>query len=259
LVPGFNEQQATSNEQPQGGIQVRVGGVLQPGYLPWLGFFDQVARSEVFVLLDDVQYTVNDWRNRNRVKTKDGIRWLTVPVLRRGHLDMLISEARIKSSEPWQRKHWGTIEHGYSRAGFFGDHADELRGFYEREWKYLADLDHELIYWLSEKLGIRTKFLVSSKDLKIKTEDKNERLFILCEKIGVDTLYVGAAGANYMDPEVYARRGITVIFQDYRHPVYAQLFGEFIPFLSVLDLLLNEGPRSLEIILSGSEHTFGGG
>ncbi|MEO0248727.1 MAG: WbqC family protein [candidate division WOR-3 bacterium] len=103
-------------------------------------------------------------------------------------------------------------------------------------------------YWFADKLRIKTKFLVSSRDLRITTEDKNERLFILCEKIGVDALYVGAAGANYMDPEVYAKRGITVIFQDYKHPVYTQLFGEFIPYLSTLDLLLNEGPRSLEIL-----------
>lgn len=236
---------------------MKIGGVLQPGYLPWLGFFDQVARSETFVLLDDVQYTVNDWRNRNRVKTKDGVKWLTVPVMKKGHMDMLIREMKIDNSQPWQRKHWGTIERNYRRARFFLDYADELRGFYEGRWEYLADLDHELTYWLAEKLGIKTKFLVSSKDLRITTEDKNERLFILCDKIGVDALYVGAAGANYMDPKLYAERGITVIFQDYKHPVYNQLFGEFAPYLSALDLLLNEGPRSLEIIMKGSEGIFG--
>jgi len=236
---------------------MRIAGVLQPGYLPWLGFFDQVARAEIFVLLDDVQYTVNDWRNRNRIKTRDGVRWLTVPVLKKGHLGMLISEVKIKNSEPWQRKHWGSIEHAYSRARFFGDYADELRAFYEREWEYLADLDHELIFWFAEKLGIKTRFIVSSKELRIKTEDKNERLFIICDRIGADALYVGAAGANYMDPELYAKRGIKVIFQNYKHPTYTQLFGEFIPYLSTLDLLLNEGPRSLEIILKGSEDIFG--
>ncbi len=236
---------------------MRIGGVLQPGYLPWLGFFDQVARSEVFVLLDDVQYTTRDWRSRNRIKTSQGWMWLTVPVFRDNYPDMLIYEARIDNTRPWRKKHWGSVERNYRKSRFFGDHADELRKFYEREWEYLADLDHELIYWFADKLGIKTKFLVSSKDLRIETDDKNERLFILCEKIGVDTLYVGAAGANYMDPELYAKRGITVIFQDYKHPVYTQLFGDFIPYLSTLDLLLNEGPRSLEIILSGSEDIFG--
>jgi len=226
----------------------KIISILQPGYLPWSGFFEQLHRSDVFVLYDDVQYTKNDWRNRNRIKTAQGVKWLTVPV--RSKSSFLIKDVSIDGTQ-WQRKHIKTITQNYSKAPFFEHYSVELFDLLKRSWKFLVDLNFALIKWFAEKLEILTPIKLSS-DLNI-VGSKVARLIKIIHKFDGNRFYEGFSGKNYIDEEVFKRKSISIVFQDYACFEYPQLFGPFVPFLSVLDLLFNCGRKSLEYIIKGSK------
>lgn len=221
-------------------------GILQPGYLPWLGFFEQVYKSDVFVIYDDVQYDKNGWRNRNRIKTANGIQWITVPVLVKGKQQPLIKDVRIDNSSNWRKKHLASITANYSKAMYFDNYIGLFKRCLEREWEYILDLDMEFIQLFCEVLELKCKMYYAS-DLGI-SGDKVSRLINICEHFGADIFYEGQAGKNYIDEEIFLQRGISIEYQDYHHPVYRQLYGDFIPYLSIVDLLFNEGPNSLDIL-----------
>ena len=222
-------------------------GILQPGYLPWLGFFEQMYRSNIFVIYDDVQYDKEGWRNRNRIKTANGVQWLTVPVLVRFSDHPLIADIRINNEVNWRKKHLSSIKQNYGRAPFFRDYIHLFEEAYSRDWEFLIDLDLYFIMKLAECLGMGEKRIVRSSALPV-NGDRTERLIQLCKHFGAETFYEGAAGRNYIDKGVFLERGIRVEFQDYEHPVYHQLYGEFIPYLSLIDLLFNHGRESLSIL-----------
>jgi hypothetical protein len=230
----------------------RVAGILQPGYLPWLGFFEQICRSEVFVLLDDVQYDKHGWRNRNRIKTARGPLWLTVPVEVSLREKPLIRDVKIDNRQPWRRKHLAGIRQNYSGARYLGEYIGLFEEAFSREWEYLVDLDHHFITTLCAALGMEGRELRRSSELETGS-GRSEKLIGICRTLGADSFYEGAAGRNYIDEEEFARAGIRVRFQDYRHPVYRQLHGEFVPYLSVIDLLLNHGTESLAILKGAHE------
>jgi predicted house-cleaning noncanonical NTP pyrophosphatase (MazG superfamily) len=225
--------------------------VLQPGYLPWLGFFDQMRRADIFIYYDDVQYDKNGWRNRNRIKSPKGEpHWLTVPV-RVESLSQLILETEIDNRQPWARKHVGTIRQFYARAPFLKRYLAELEEFLEgRRWERLLDLDMGVIELMCRWLGLKRETLLSS-ELNAKGE-RSERLLNMCLRVGATRYLSGQAAQSYLDVELFERNRIEVLWQTYEHPVYAQQHGEFLPFLSALDLLLNCGDDSLQIIASGS-------
>jgi hypothetical protein len=232
-----------------------IVGILQPGYLPWLGFFEQMHRSDVFVIYDDVQYDKEGWRNRNRIKTANGIQWLTVPVLLKFNEHPLIIDVRIDNKANWRKKHLGAIRQNYARTPFFKKYIEIFDAAYSREWEYLVDLDLYFIEKLAECLGMRRKKIVRSSSLPVKGE-RMERLVNICEFFGADTFYEGAAGKDYIDGEAFSRHGIKVEYQEYQHPLYPQLYGEFVPYLSVIDLLFNQGDKSIATLThqTGSEH-----
>jgi hypothetical protein len=222
-------------------------GILQPGYLPWLGFFEQMHRSDVFVVYDDVQYDKEGWRNRNRIKTANGVQWLTVPVLLKFNEHPVILDVRIDNKVNWRKKHLGAIRQNYAKAPFFKRYIEIFEVAYSREWESLVDLDLYFITILAECLGMSHEKIVRSSSLQVKGE-RMERLVNICEFFGADTFYEGAAGKSYMDVDSFSRRGITVEFQDYRHPAYPQMYGEFVSHLSVIDLLFNQGDDSMAIL-----------
>jgi hypothetical protein len=225
--------------------------VLQPSYLPWLGYFDQIYRSDVFVFYDDVQYDKHGWRNRNKIKTPNGWQWLTVPVQRK--FGQKIYEARISYQTPWIRKHLKSIQVNYCKAPYYNrDIERRLEEVYFKMWDYIADLDIELIKLICEILGIKGKKFVRSKDLGIKGE-RSERLLKICQLFKADAYLTGQSAKNYLNEELFRENGIEVIYQNYKHPVYPQLYGEFIPYLSIIDLIFNCGPESLEILIKGGE------
>ncbi|MBI4690948.1 MAG: WbqC family protein [Nitrospirae bacterium] len=223
--------------------------ILQPGYLPWLGFFEQMYRSDVFVIYDDVQYDKEGWRNRNRIKTADGVQWLTVPVYVKFEESPLITEIKIDNKANWRKKHFFSIRQNYSKAPFYKKYINIFEDAYSREWEYLVDIDMHFILKLAGCLGMGDKKIVRSSALNV-TGDRIERLIKMCKFFKADTFYEGSAGRNYMDVAYFAENGIRIEFQDYKHPVYEQLHGDFVPYLSVIDLLLNNGEESLSILIN---------
>jgi|ETN01SMinimDraft_4_1059930.scaffolds.fasta_scaffold66738_2 hypothetical protein len=222
-------------------------GILQPGYLPWLGFFEQIYKSEVFVVYDDVQYDKQGWRNRNRIKTAGGVQWLTVPVISNFRERPFTNEVVIDNKINWRKKHFLSIKQNYSRAPFYKKYIDIFEDAYSREWQYLIDIDLYFITEFVNCLGLNNKEIVRSSSLDVRGEGI-ERLIALCKIFKADIFYEGAAGKNYIDGEYFEEHGIKVEFQDYRHPVYNQLHGDFVPYLSVIDLLFNLGSESLSVI-----------
>lgn len=224
--------------------------VLQPSYLPWLGYFDQMFKSDVFVVYDDVQYDKNGWRNRNRIKTPHGPQWLTVPVLTKGRHFPLNREVEINNTVPWQTKQLRSIVQNYMKARFFNQYIGPVESVLKCSWRSLVDLDMASIHMLKEQLGLTTKINLSS-DLKIPKMGKTERLIEICRHFGADALLEGDAGKSYIDEALFAGAGIQLEFHGYQHPVYRQLHGDFVPYMSVIDLLFNHGAHSLEILTHG--------
>ena len=224
-------------------------------YLPWLRYFHKAASSDTLVLLDNVQFTKNDWQNRNKIKTASGELILTVPVLHK--FQQRLSEVQIDSKQPWARKHWRALETNYRKAPYFKEHGPFFRRVFERPWEKLNDLNAEILFYLVEALGIKTKIIRSS-DLALKGE-ATDRMIEICKTLGAQTYLSGAYAAGvYLDTERFKREGIELIFQEFEPPRYPQLFPEagFIPELSIVDLLFNCGPRSLEILSEPHDSPF---
>ena len=224
----------------------RTAVVLQPSYLPWLGYFAQVQRSDVFVIYDDVQFDKHGWRNRNRVKTAQGAQWLTVPVCTTGQNRPTNREIGIENKQPWRKKHLATLKQSYAKAPYFTQIMPTFEALLEQDWHHLIDLNVACFDAINHLLGLKREICFSS---ELGVEGQNvDRLIAICRKLGADRFYEGAAGRDYIDDSQFTSAGIAIEYQDYRHPVYAQLHGEFMPFLSVVDLLFNCGPKSLEIL-----------
>lgn len=224
-------------------------GILQPGYLPWLGFFEQMHRSDVFVFYDDVQYDKEGWRNRNRIKTANGIQWLTVPVYMEFEKHLPINEIKIDNTKNWKKKHLYSIIQNYSKAPFFAKYISIFQEAYDKEWEFLVDINMYLIVKLANCLGMGNKTLLRSSTLNI-TGDRIGRLIKICKFFGADIFYEGMSGKNYIDEAFFVNQGIKVEYQNFNHPIYNQLYGEFIPYLSIVDLIFNTGDKSLSILTS---------
>jgi hypothetical protein len=203
------------------------------------------------VVYDDVQYDKHGWRNRNRIKTPHGVQWLTVPVLTRGQNKPANKDVLIDNTTNWRRKHLAAIQGNYAKAAFFREYIGCLEEIYSREWKLLMDLDVTLVVRLAEWLGLKREIRYAS-DLGIPGAG-TERLVAICRALGAARFYEGAAGKDYMQESLFADAGIALEYQDYRHPVYGQLHGDFVPYLSAIDVLFNHGPESLRIIKGGEK------
>jgi len=223
--------------------------VLQPGYLPWLGFFDQMRHSDIFVYYDDVKFDKHGWRNRNRIKAPAGPQWLTVPVLHHGKGQPLILETLIDTRSGWPRKHVETIRQCYARAPYVKQYLPQLGELLNRSWTHIADLDIAVTSLMAGWLKL-TPNVVRASELRIGGA-QTERLINFCLHFGAQRYFSGSAARDYLDVGEFERRGIEVIWQDYHHPVYRQLHEPFVPYLSAIDLLLNYGDDSAQILENG--------
>ena len=224
----------------------RVAVILQPSYLPWLGYFAQMQRSDVFVIYDDVQYDKHSWRNRNRIKAPQGMQWLCVPVLTKGQNWPTNRAVRIDNAIVWRKKHRLSIRQNYGTVPYFSDYIDIFDELYSRFRDSLLELHRAFLNVLCNMLGLKREIIFSS-DLGVEG-DTIERLIKNCHHLGANVFYEGAAGRNYINDELFTTAGIKLEYQDYQYPVYHQLYGDFIPNLSAVDLLFNCGPKSLEIL-----------
>jgi hypothetical protein len=222
--------------------------VLQPSYLPWLGFFDQIDRVDVFVYYDDVQYDKNGWRNRNRVKGPNGPVWLSVPVKLSGRGLQCINQVEM-DGQGWSRKHLRSIEQFYAKAPYGRDYIPRLSELLSQRWTRLVDLDLAINGAIVEWLGLGAK-IVRSSSLGIEGR-RNERLIGICRHFGADRYLSGNSARVYIDEMAFAKMGISIEWQDYSHPVYPQMHGPFVSHLSIIDLLMNVGPDSLGILRAG--------
>lgn len=238
----------------------RIAGI-QPGYLPWLGYFDQMLRVDAFLVADELPFSSSGWVHRNRVKGRTGPVWLTLPA--RAEQGARISEVSLDPKVPWARKHLATLRHLYARAPgapLVGELAKRLEPAEPR----LARVSIASLRWLAELLEVRTPILVSS-ELGLEARYRSRfpeqpgpthRIVAYLEALGAQELVEGAAGRSYFDEALFAEHGMRVRFQDYVHPRYAQLHGPFVSHLSALDLVLCAGPEEARRVLrAGAEAT----
>jgi hypothetical protein len=218
--------------------------IHQPQYLPWLGYIDKIDKADVFVILDNVQFKKNEWQNRNRIKTSQGCQWITVPVSYR--FPEKINEVRINNKANWGRKHLQALITNYSKSTYFDNYKSFFEDIFSRSWDRLVDINIEIIKFLISALDLKTKLVIAS-DLKLR-EEPTERLIDICKMLDGNRYLAGKDGNKYMNLELFEQEGIDVIFQDFKHPVYHQLFGDFEPCMSAIDLLFNCGDNSLEIL-----------
>ena len=214
-----------------------ICAIHQPQYLPYLGFFDKMKRSDIFVFLDDCQFKKNEWQNRNRIRTKDGWQWITVPV--RYRFGEEIREIEINNNTNWRHKHLQSLLTNYGKTPCFKEYIDFFKETYKRGWEFLVDINLHFIGYLMGALGIKTKTVLSSQ-LDIKTTG-TRRLIDITKKVGADTYLSGPGGREYLEIGEFKEAGIKLIFQEFKHPEYKQQFEGFIPNLSVVDFLFNCG------------------
>ncbi|MBN1291784.1 MAG: WbqC family protein [Candidatus Latescibacteria bacterium] len=218
----------------------KKAAIVQSNYIPWKGYFDLINLVDEFILYDDMQYTKRDWRNRNRIKTPNGLLWLTVPVIVKDRFFQKIKDT-IVSDRNWNIKHWKTITANYSKT----QHFFEYRGLFENLYLgmdeiNLSSINFKFINAICEILGIRTS-LSQSMDYNL-CEGKTERLVDLCRQVGATEYISGPSAKNYIDEELFRKKGITLRYMDYSgYPEYTQLFGPFEHNVSIIDLIFNEG------------------
>ncbi|EKO53282.1 WbqC-like protein [Leptospira kirschneri str. 200803703] len=223
-----------------------IGVILQPNYIPWRGYFELIGKADVFVFLDDVQYTNRDWRNRNQIKTQTGLQWLTIPVFQTSKFGQLIHEVEIDNSSKWYEKHLNAITRNYSKASFFKKFDELLEILYSGKLSSLSDLDILSIEWIARYLELNTKFIRASQIVNEGT--RQEKLISICKEVGITTYISGPSAKSYIVPENFEKDGISLLYQEYNYPNYPQLYGDFVGNVSILDLLFNCGFESRKYI-----------
>ena len=226
--------------------------VIQSNYIPWKGYFDIIHDVDQFVFYDDVQYTKNDWRNRNKIKSRQGLHWLTIPVGSRN--ERLIYEVEIEDLN-WTKKHWETIKQSYAKAPYFNTYKDFFESFYlGTNWTNLSELNQYLIKTISKKfLGIETDFR-DSREFQPEGQ-KLDRLIDLLVKVGANLYVSGPTARSYIQGDAFKDAGIELVFKDYSgYPEYPQQFPPFEHAVSILDILFNCGPRVPEFIWEWREN-----
>lgn len=232
-----------------------IVSIMQPAYLPWAGYFDRIARSDLHIVLDHVLIDANSktkFANRNKVRTAQGWCWLTVPLQSKGKYGQLyLDKIEIANDTGWARKHWNTLLHSYRKAPYFAAHQAFFEQVYAREWPLLNDLIRETSGYLATAFGLKKEILNSSA-MNVSGE-KDELILNLCQAAGATTYISGPFGRDYLDEAAFQRAGIEVIYHEYEQPIYPQIHPGFEPYMSALDVLFNCGPTSLEIMTKRQE------
>lgn len=224
----------------------KVCAIHQPHYLPYLGYFDKMFRSDVFVFLDTVQFEKNGWQNRNKIRTPDGWQWLTVPVLKKEKGQRICDTQIDKTQVSWKRKHLRSIEQNYSKAKYFEEFWPELKKLYlETDTDGLSMFNMCIVEWFGFIFASewRGEFMMASDYAGI-SDEPTERLVDLCQKFDCDTYFAGIGGQTYMNMNMFFDAGITVTWQRFKEREYKQCYTPFLPGMGCLDYLLNCGKQT---------------
>jgi WbqC-like protein len=221
--------------------------ILQPSYIPWRGYFDQIHCADLFIFYDDVQYDKHGWRNRNQIKTAQGKQWLTIPVHSKGVTEgIAIKDVRIDWSKPWPKTHLKSLTNSYSKAPCFGNYLPLLESFYERRDEFLADFTIALSIALAHELGFTsTRFMRSSEMSDIEGR-KTDRVINILQRAGATHYICGPSASSYMEPEKFEAAGIPFEYMQYNYPEYPQLYPPFDPYVTILDLLFMAGEDAIK-------------
>lgn len=223
--------------------------INQPAYLPWLGYFDRIAKSDLHIVLDDVQIernTKTSFTNRNKVRTGQGWTWLTVPLKKGPSADNeLICNVRINDNG-WQKKHLKTLQQSYAKSLALIEHEVWLTDIYHHDWELLAALLKNTTQYILDYLEINTPVLYSS-EMNV-AGHKSERILNFCKEVGADHYLSGPFGKDYLEDQQFEKNGISISYHDYQHPVYKQIHGEFMPYMCIFDLLFNHGKDSIRYL-----------
>jgi len=221
--------------------------ILQPSYIPWLGYFNKIAKSDIFVVLDNVQYKKREYQNRNRIRTKQGWLWLTVPVITKEKFFQKINEVEIDNTADWKEKHFETIKVNYSHAKFYKDYIGFFENCFQKDWQKLQDLNMEIINFALQVLDIKTPLKLES-ELQIEGTS-TQRIVNICKKLSANTYLSGSGGKDYMNESLFQNENIGLEYQSFTHPRYEQVYPGFEPYMSIIDLILNHGQESRNFII----------
>jgi hypothetical protein len=222
--------------------------ILQSNYIPWKGYFDLINMTDEFIIYDEVQYTKNDWRNRNKIQTKQGVQWLTIPVSQK-QLSQLIKDTKVQDQR-WRKKHWSTIQQNYSKTPYFKHYKKIFEELYlNNHEEHLSQVNYKFIIAINQILGITTKVRCSSEfDL---VEGQTEKLLGICKDTNADVYLSGPAAKDYFDEDLAKKESIQVEWMDYSgYPEYKQLHQPFEHGVTILDLIFNEGPKATKFMRS---------
>ena len=217
--------------------------VSQSNYIPWKGYFDQIARVDEFVIYDSVQYTRRDWRNRNKIKTPHGLQWMTIPVNVKGKYFQSIFETTINDKD-WASRHLKAISLNYSKSLYYQDIYPVLETAYLKcSSEFLSEVNIFLLRTIARLIGLKTKFTLC-RDYVLEN-GKSERLLSICMQAGASIYFSGPAARKYLDHELFQQHGVQIQYMDYGHyPEYSQLWGKYVHEVSIIDLLMNCGPSA---------------
>ncbi len=221
--------------------------VHQAQYIPWLGYFNKIAKSDIFVVLDNVQYKKREYQNRNRIRTKQGWLWLTVPVITKEKFFQKINEVEIDNTADWKEKHFETIKVNYSHAKFYKDYIGFFENCFQKDWQKLQDLNMEIINFALQVLDIKTPLKLES-ELQIEGTS-TQRIVNICKKLSANTYLSGSGGKDYMNESLFQNENIGLEYQSFTHPRYEQVYPGFEPYMSIIDLILNHGQESRNFII----------
>jgi hypothetical protein len=223
--------------------------ILQPSYIPWRGYFDQIRRADLFIFYDDIQYDKHGWRNRNQLKTAQGKKWLTIPVKSRGVTSGIpIKDVCIDWSKPWATTHLKSLTNSYRKAPYFSKYLSLLESFYERHDEYLADFTIAWSIALAHELGITSTRFIRSSEMPNIEGRKTDRVINILKRVGATHYICGPSASSYMEPEKFDIAGITFEYMQYNYPEYPQLYPPYDPYVTILDLLFMTGTDALKYI-----------
>jgi len=225
----------------------------QPNYLPWLGFFNKISKVDRFMLVDNAQFVKRGtfgWIHRNKIRTREGWQWLSLPIKTKGKREQSCFEAELQNEQDWQRKHWSAIEYNYRLAPHFKTHAERFRAIFETPWTHLTPLSAEIIRASCNILDITTPIDIAS-DHGI-TGEGTGLVLAVCKHYEASTYLSGVHGRDYLEMDEVARAGVSIEFQDFTHPIYQQCHpGPFEPGMCILDLIFNVGEEARDMVRAG--------